>query len=445
MTWRIISLLFLFSSWGWAQTLEFMQVLELSQQNPSVVLAQGQVDLAQKQLEIAQGLVSGQLSAGYTQTWGEATTTLGEVETTTSLDDGSFDAINLSATFNVIPFGPNADNIQKAKWSFEEAQRNLRDVQSDAVVITVDSYLKVLRAQETVGLQTFAVTLASQQLEAARVRRTAGAITEQQVLQAEIALSQAQNNLGESERFLVQNLATLSNQLGVKLDGVDAHIPEGILPAYDLDLAIQNRSDVIKAKTAIQEAELTAESTKRQYLPSGSLDLTYASSNEDSRFSLSAGYDTQSYQPNLGLSYDPSTQTQVDSSSSFSLTLGAKIPIETSIFPALEAARLSIEQSQMQASRVEELARLEVENTLRQLEAAKANLDLSLQLLSQSQQTYETIKERLELGVVTNLDALESEKALLEAQLNLDKAKDSYLLSLLQVAQSLAINLTEVF
>ena len=155
---------------------------------------------------------------------------------------------------------------------------------------------------------------------------------------------------------------------------------------YDLDLAIQNRSDVIKAKIAIQEAELTAESTKRQYLPSGSLDLTYASSNSDSRFSLSASYDTQSYQPNLGLSYDPSAQTQVDSSSSFSLTLGAKIPIETSLFPALEAARLSIEQSQMQAQRVEDLARLEIENALRQLEAAKANLELSQQLLSQSQQ-----------------------------------------------------------
>ena len=88
----------------------------------------------------------------------------------------------------------------------------------------------VLRAQDALEIQTFAVTLASQQLEAAKIRQAAGAITEQQVLQAEIALSQAKNSLSESQRILVQHLATLSNQLGVVVNSVDANIPEGMLP-----------------------------------------------------------------------------------------------------------------------------------------------------------------------------------------------------------------------
>jgi outer membrane protein len=442
---RIVGFGFLLNI-AWAQPLDFAKALELSLQSPSVVLAQGQVDLVQKQLEVAQGVISGQLTAGYTQSWGESASTVAGVEQTTSLDEGSFNAFNLSATFKVVPFGPSADSIQKAIWSVEQAQRNLRDAISEAIINTVQAFVNVLRSQESLELQMFATDLASQELEAAKVRQASGAITQQQLLQAEIALSQAQNNFSEAQRVLLQALAGLSNQLGVQVDSVMGDIPRGVLVELDREEGLQQRSDIINAKVAVLEAELNAESTKRQYLPSGSLDLGYASNDNERQFSLTAGYDTQSYQPNLRLSYDPSfSQGQGGSSSSFSLTLSATIPIETSIFPALEAARLSIEQSQMQAERVEELAGLEIENVSRQLEAANANIALSQQILDQSQQTFDTAKERLELGVITQLDLLGAEKALLEAKLNFAKAKDQYLLSLLQYAQSLAVDLMEVF
>ncbi len=433
------------TSLAWSQTLEFLQAIELSLKSPSVVLAEGQVDLAQKQLEVAQGVISGQLNAGYTQTWGESNITAGGVETTTSLDDGSFNALNLTATFKIVPFGPNADTIQKAIWSYEQAQRTLRDAKADAVVNTTQAYLAVLRAQESLEFQNFSVNVASQQFEAAKIRQQSGALTQQQVLQAEIAVAQAQNALSDAQRVLIQALASLSNQLGVQVSSVAGVIPDGVLPATT-ETSLQNRSDVLSAQVAILEAKLTAESTQRQYLPSGSLDLSYATQDDERQFSIGAGYDTQSYQPSASLSYDPAFSAGKGSQgSSFSITLGAIVPIETSLFPALEAARLSIEQSQMQAQRVQELAQLEVANFQRQLEAANANVLLSQQLLDQSQQTLTTAKERLELGLITQLDVLEAEEAWREAQINLGRAKDNYLLSLLKYAQSLAIDPTEVF
>jgi outer membrane protein len=432
-----------------AQPLSFSGALELSQGSPSVVLAQGQRDLAQKQLEVSRGVLSGQFTAGYTQTWGEATSSLptGDEETT-SLDDGSLDAFSLSATLNVVPFGPNADTIQKALWSLEQAELNLRDAGATALINTTQSYLTALRAAQEMELRSFSVEVATQQLEANRVRREAGGATDQQVLQAEIALSQAQNELSTAQRSNVQALAALSNGLGVAVSSVSGEAPSATLPqGLDIEQQILERTDVKQALIAVQEAELNAASTTREYLPSGSLTMSLSATDNDQRLSASAGYDTRSFQPNASLSYDPSfDQGSEDSSSnSFSLNLGATVPLESSLGPALEAARLSIEQSQNQAQQTQELARLEVTNAQRQLDAASAGLELSQQLVAQSQETYDTTKERFDLGLIIELDVLTADEALRESRLNLAKAQDSYLLALLHYLNSLAVNPMEVF
>lgn len=429
--------------------LSFSQALELSQGSPSVVLAQGQRDLAQKQLEVARGVFSGEFTAGYTQTWGEATSTLpsGDEEMT-SLDDGSLNAFTLKGTFNVVPLGPKADTIQKALWSLEQAELNLRDAGATALINTTQSYLTALRAAQEVELEQFSVEVATQQLEANRVRREAGGATDQQVLQAEIALSQAQNELSTAQRSNVQALASLSNQLGVVVSSVSGEAPSATLPeGLDIEQQILERTDVKQALIAVQEAELNAASTTREYLPSGSLTMTLAATDDKRQLAASAGYDTKSFQPNASLSYDPSYDlgTEGSSRNSFSINLGATVPLESSLAPALEVARLSIEQSQNQAEQTQELARLEITNSQRQLDAARSALELSQQLVEQSQETYDTTKERFDLGLIIELDVLTADEALRESQLNLSKAQDSYLVALLQYLNSLAVNPMEVF
>ncbi len=431
------------------QTLSFSQALELSQQSPSVVLAQGQRDLAQKQLEVSQGIFSGQFTAGYTQTWGETRTTLptGD-EQTTDLNDGSLDAFALSGTFNVVPLGPNADTIQKAVWSLEQADLNLRDARATAVVNTVQSYLTALRATQEVELKTFSVEVATLQLEANRVRRESGAATDQQVLQAEIALTQAQNELATAQRLGLQALAALSNQLGVRVDAVANDVPAVTEPeALDIEEHILERADVQQTLRAVQEAALNAASTTRQYLPSGSLTVTFAAADEAKQFSASAGYDSKSFQPNASLSYDPAFErgTEGSSSTSFSVNIGATVPLETSLAPALEAARLTIEQSQQQAQQTQELARLEITNAERQLDAARSGVELSQQLVEQSQITFDNTNERFDLGLIIELDVLTAEEALRDSQLNLSRAQDTYLNALLNYLNSLAVNPMEVF
>lgn len=453
MMFRMVRFLFILSvSWlGLAlaqgsQPLTFSQALELSQQSPSVVLAQGQRDLAQKQLDVARGTFSGQFTAGYTQVWSE--TRITGVEETTNSSDGSLQPFELSGTFNVVPLGPSADNVQKAVWSLEQAELNLRDAQATAVINTVQSYLTALRAGQEVELKTFSVEVATLQLEANRVRRESGAATDQQVLQAEIALSQAQNDLATAQRSSVQALASLSNQLGVAVEAVESEVPSVTEPqAFDVEKQILERADVRQALTAVQEAELNAASTTRQYLPSGSLSMTLAATEDKRQFSASAGYDTKTFQPNASLTYDPSVErgTEGTSSTSFSIGIGATVPIESSLSPALEAAQLSIAQSQQQAEQTQELARLEVTNAQRQLDAARSGLELSQQLVEQSQVTYDNTKERFDLGLIIQLDVLTAEEALRESQLNLNRAQDTYLNALLQYLNSLAVNPMEVF
>ncbi|MGL4611482.1 MAG: TolC family protein [Trueperaceae bacterium] len=435
-----------------SSSLSFMEALELSQQSPSVVLAQQQRDLAQQQLEVSEGTFSGELSTGYTQTWGETRTALPTGEEVTSLGEGSFDAFTLRGTFNVVPYGPNADAIQQALWSLEQAELSLRDAKADAVISTAESYLNALRATQDLELQQFSLEVANQQLEANRVRREAGGATDQQVLETEIDLSQAQDEVNTAQRTVIQALAALSNQLGVAVNAVAPEVPtvpapEAVVPTGDLEPYISARTDVRQALIAVREAELNAASTTRDYLPSASLDFTFAANDNEQQVAASAGYDTRSFQPNASLTYDPSTPqgTEGSSSNSFSISLGASVPLESSLDPALEAAELNIEQNQTQAQQIQELARLEVDNSLRQLEAARSSLTLSEQLVTQSQETFDTTKERFDLGLIIELDVLTADEALRESQLTLARTQDSYLLALLNYLNSLAQNPMEVF
>ena len=197
----------------------------------------------------------------------------------------------------------------------------------------------------------------------------------------------------------------------------------------------------------MQEAELNAASTTREYLPSGSLKLTFAASDETKQFAASAGYDTRSFQPSASLTYDPSFDGGRDgtTSNSFSVNLGVTVPLESSLTPALEVAQLSTEQSRQQAEQTQELARLEINNAQRQLDAARSAVDLSQQLVEQSQVTYDNTRERFDLGLIIQLDVLTAEEALRESQLSLARAQDAYLNALLHYLNSLAVNPMEVF
>ena len=151
---------------GNAQEISYSGALALIDQSPAVRLARGELELAQRQLEVASSFVRGELSSGYTQSWGE-------LSIPTPVDDepadpitrtdnrGDFDPIGLSANFNVVPFGPSYEQILRARSALSNAENALRDARYQAVVDVTTSFQTVLAAQRNSELNAAALELAN--------------------------------------------------------------------------------------------------------------------------------------------------------------------------------------------------------------------------------------------------------------------------------------------
>ncbi len=419
------------------ETLSFEQVLELTQKSPSVQLAQQKLELTKRQLDIASGLISAELGAGYTQRWSN-------VE---DAEGSSFDAITLQATFNVVPFGPKSDAIQRAKWNIKRVEQEFKDAHTNTVVGSVTEYLTTLRAAQEIILEEANIAVAQTSLDAAKARFEVGAANDIEVLQAEIALNEVQNDLVAVRQKHLQALATLSQTLGIEVVKVVGEPP----PAHLLELEdpvalLAKRSDVTDAKLTVLESKLSRDSTIRDFLPKGSVNLAYSSISDNNQVQLGAGFDMNDYQPSVNISYDPDISTaSTEVNSQLSLSVGVNIPLDTATPAALVAAELTIEQSRVQAEQTLELAVLELTNRQNEIRLASSNIELTQQGVARAEKALGNAKKRYELGVIPIIDLKQAEADFLEAMLNNDRAQDDLLLATLKLAQTLSINPLEVF
>ena len=456
-------------------TLGFEEALALALESPAVALAETNLDLARRQLEVVASPLSAQLSGGYTNTRGALESPIfPEAE---SLSTSGLDPLALTATVNVVPFGPRFDNAQRARWGVLRAEAGLRDARAGALLDATGRYLSALRAAQTAALRRSEVEQAATTLEATRERLEAGAASDFEVAQAEVALSGARSNLAEAERSETQALSALSLTLGVPVAAVnepgedtlggggelgearDALQPAGtglLDPSADpltdsLD-SLLNRSDVQEARLNVLEQELTARATLRDNLPGGSLSLGYTRNVNTRALQAGVAYSTfgpDGYQPALSFSYDPNAQSLLDEAearaSSVSVSLDVSVPLDIRLSAALRAARLNVEASRMQAERVLELARLEAAGAQDSVAAASSSLEVAGELLAQSRAALEAAQSRFELGLISPLELSQAQIDAAEAALTYARAEDALLTARLELARALALDPLEVF
>ncbi len=446
----LLLIIFMLLPLGLAQdSLKFDEALALSQESPTVQLAQVQLASAQKQLAVASSLVSGSLTTGYSSTTGELTApSLAEPQ---SLDSSGFDPIRLAANFNVIPFGPRYDSVVQAQARLKQAELDLQDAKAEALSSGVEAYLTALRAAQNVEVQTLGLSSAQTQLEANQKRFEAGAISASQLTQSELALQQAQLDLSSAELSSSTALLNLSNKLGVQVSAVaETDIELNLNQTYDAEAQVLLRSDVQKARLSLEQTKREAAATLRDNLPSGTLSLTYDHVTDSQNLGLGASFSTSTFQPSLSASYDfdykPSGSTpEGASSNSVSFSLGLSIPLDSSLPDALALADIAVQQAELSYEQILESARLSIHNAEQQVASLVSSLALNQQLLTQAEDSLAISKKRFELGLVSQFDVQDAELNLKEQSLRFAQAKDSLLLAQLGYLQSLGLNLMEVF
>jgi outer membrane protein len=423
--------------------LSFEQALLLAGQGPEVQLALGQRLIAQRQRDAAAGLVAAELRVGYAQTWsGDA----GPGSEAAGAGRGSLQPLTLSATLNVLPFGPAAENLQRAEWLLEEATLELREAEANASVAAAERYLAALRAHQETALREEQVALAERRLEAVETRFAVGAANESQLLESELDSSAAHNALADALRQQAGALASLSLTLDAHVLAVAGEPPPASLPR---GLVLEQRhlgsTRVRSAEIRVLQAELAHQARLRDFLPSGAVSFDIVTASSSQSLQIGASLDTRTLQPHVSLAYDPWGLAPGGSARSASIAVSARIPLDASMPAALDAARLHVDASRLRAEHARDLAQLEADTRRRQWEAAIAGEVLSRQVRDARSSSLKMTVERVALGIATGMDARQAELDLQSAELVLLRNHDAALIALMRLMQSLALDPTEVF
>lgn len=428
-----------------AQTLSYTEAVTLVNEVPQVKLAALNLELAQKQLSVTASPLKGQLTGGYSQTWGE--TTAPSLAEPTSLNEGDWQPLSLNASFNMLPYGPGHDATIRATWALRRATARLQDEQANAIIELTRGYQTVVLAKAQVALERARLESAQNLLGQVQTQLSVGAATEANRSQAELSVQQSENALAAAERGLAQALNSLSLTLGRTVTDITPDLPATSAVPAGGDLSA--RSDVLNAELSVAEAVLQRDSTLRDYLPSAELSTRYSLLPEEGSFSLGASFDTRSFQPSASLSYDPdfaNPQALAEqSSSTFTLGLSATIPFDVRLGDALEAGRLAVEQSQLQAARVLELASLDVHTKTLAVQDAEGSVGLAAAALEQAHLLLEVARERLAAGIIPQQELTSAKLEVAQAELGLLGAQNTLRLAHMELAQSLALNPLEVY
>ena len=412
--------------------LSFPQAVALAAAAPTVRLAEGSLALARGQLGAASAFVSGSLSTGYTQNL-------------TSHSGGDFDPVTATATLNVLPFGSVADAVKQAEWAVQEAEAALEAARAAAVVDAATGYLEALRSGQEKRALEAAVGVAETALVATQTRLEARAASAADLLGAQIALSQAQNDLAEIALEKDQALAALSQTLGVSVRTVEGEPPDVALPSLgEVAAVLENRADVLAARLAVESANLSRTAARRNVLPSGDLGIGYG----DDDLQLGAGFSTDSFQPSLELSYDPDgLPGELDEPTELGLSasIGMSIPLDSGVGATLSVAETAVRNAELALEQTRAQAGLELQAVQDQLFTAENSLAAGRALVQQRQLALETTRTRLRLGLVPASEVERAEAELLDAQVQRGRLEDNVLLARLLLMQTLALDPAEVF
>lgn len=421
----------------------FTQAVTLAEGGPAVRLAAGQLELARGELGAASAFVSGELSAGYTRDLTPATD--GDDLGAGNFDTGDFDPVTASATFSVLPFGDAADAAREAERAVRAAEAAFGAAKADAVVAAATAYLEALRLGQEENALKAAVGVAETALEATRTRLEVGAASDADLLDAQIALSQARNDLAEVALEEAQALAALAQTLGVGVPAVAGEPPEVTLPELgDVTARLENRADVVAARLAVENASQARAAALRGALPSGTVGLEYG----DDDVQVGAGFSTESLQPSLEFSYDPDGlpgEQGEPLEPGLSARVGVSIPLDGGVGAGLAVAETAVANAELLLGQTRAQAALELQAARNQLATTENSLAAGRALVEQRELALATTRTRLELGLVPPLEVERAEAELLAARVERGRLEDNALLARLILLQTLAVNPLEVF
>ena len=372
--------------------------------NSDAIRARIAIDRARAVLQEAETLrsptVSGSVQYSYSDS---AQARLNSINNNTPLGKTTSNPLTgtIGVDYNIFDSGAKDAAIRIAENNLRIAEADLSRIRQNIRLSIVTGYYNLQNTDETIRIQRKAVENAERSLKDTKARERAGVGTKFDVLQSEVQLANAKQDLLNAEAAQLVARRELSRQLNypaiVEITAADkiAPVPEWKLPIEEtILLAVRNRAELDIRKLEREVARDRATSSLAQLGPQVNV---FGNFNTAAEFTSGSG---------VGVGY------QIGASLNWNLYDGGKAAAQVNQFKADQAiAETRFEQDARQA-------RYDVEESYINQRSRLQQIDTATKAVQQAEEALRLARLRLDAGVGTQLEVITAEAALTTADVN---------------------------
>jgi outer membrane protein TolC len=308
-----------------------------------------------------------------------------------------FELAELKLQWLVCDFGRRLGRYNQGGLAVDIAQLQTQRAYQTVADDVAMAYYQLLRARSLRRIATESVRRAEDDLDVAKKLAKGGVIEREKVLRAEVALAQAQRALDVTEEAQAIAVAGLNLAIGLNPSATTAVVDTTDVPTFGLSLAdclaqaVAGRREFDVARRSIQVAEEGRRVARADFAPrivaDGNL-LDFQQSSPRGHFDL------------------PFAAIKLE----WGLFEGGKRVAE------LRVATSRIREAVAQAESIADTIAFQVNQTYRQLVAARKGIDRSRPAVDQARETYRLVVARSRQGDATPAELTEAEAGLTRAE-----------------------------
>lgn len=297
--------------------------------------------------------------------------------------------------------------ISQARHSADIASLALDNTRQQLVLDTTAAYYTVLQYRDALLVSQQTVDDYAEHLKNTQTKYDVGLVAKSDVLQTQVKLANAQDNLITAKNNYINAQSTLNNLIG-RPQGQEISLSEDL--TYEprvatLDQCIQyaltHRPEVAQAQASIGSAKDQIQIARSGNLPT----LSFSAANNW---------------------YDDKLPGSDNSNWQISLTASMNLFDSGVTKSQIRQAEHSFNATQEQSRQTRESVELEVRQLYNTLREAEARIELSKVTVAQAEEDLRIYKARYDAGVSTNLEVMDAAVSLTTAKNNAIKALYDY-------------------
>lgn len=341
---------------------------------------------------------------------------------------------DVTLSYNILTGGSRSASIKATKIQIDSAQLEVIRLARNLKLTVANDYYDLQEVRALMRVALSALTNAQQTLNNTVLTEAAGLSTKFEILQAEVQLANAKQNLSlaqglqlSAQRQLAETLSLQPNVNIVPTDEVEpvgewvTSLPKSIVAAQNNQITLQQ----ILLSREIQKHQRTiARSAKRPNLSSFA-QLTASASDIEPGSLLDPNQDN--FRGNVG--YGVGLQVNMNAFD------GGEIKAQ------VKEINENIKSLETQYDNQKNLIRFQVESSYSSLEQNRKNIRTSQSALTLAEESLELARLRLRAGIGTQLDVIQAQTDLTQAEGNVIEAVLDYNRAIASIARATSFRL----